>query len=249
MLTREQLLWFSRKNSAPLATQERDYLQALFLSQLFSKKIALIFKGGTALRFVLKSGRFSDDLDFTAMNGDSEKDLKKAVLLFGKIGIEAKLELVQKYAFGKRFKLRFRGPLYTGDPRTAGSINIDVSFRRDYLLEPEWNRVETDYPDVPPFSILMMQPEEILAEKIRALLIRAKSRDLYDVWFLLRKGLKPNFSLINRKLALYSKKFKKTEFRKSMKRIGSAWERDMKRLMLIPPDFPAISREVLRLLQ
>ena len=41
-----------------------------------------------------------------------------------------------------------------------------------------------------------------LAEKIRALLVRGKPRDLYDIW-LLRQGVSPDAALIARKLALY----------------------------------------------
>ncbi len=45
----------------------REYLQHLFLSFLYQEKKSelLLFKGGTALRLVWRSPRFSEDLDFT----------------------------------------------------------------------------------------------------------------------------------------------------------------------------------------
>ncbi|MBI4051308.1 MAG: nucleotidyl transferase AbiEii/AbiGii toxin family protein, partial [Elusimicrobia bacterium] len=44
----------------------REYAQHTFLSFLYKEKAAdfLLFKGGTALRLIFKSPRFSEDLDF-----------------------------------------------------------------------------------------------------------------------------------------------------------------------------------------
>jgi len=46
------------------------------LSELFSSKASekIYFKGGTAIRLLLKSGRFSEDLDFTSTLSASELD-------------------------------------------------------------------------------------------------------------------------------------------------------------------------------
>ena len=44
----------------------REYFQHLFLSQLYrmEKADSLLFKGGTALKIIYGSPRFSEDLDF-----------------------------------------------------------------------------------------------------------------------------------------------------------------------------------------
>ena len=49
----------------------REYFQNLFLNSLYTQKNSekLGFKGGTALRIVFNSPRFSEDLDFTADTG------------------------------------------------------------------------------------------------------------------------------------------------------------------------------------
>jgi len=64
MLTKEQLSVIARENGVPLFTQERDYFQLLFLSRLYSRKVPLVFKGGTCLKFAYSLPRFSEDLDF-----------------------------------------------------------------------------------------------------------------------------------------------------------------------------------------
>lgn len=48
--------------------------------------------------------------------------------------------------------------------------------------------------------------KEILAEKIRALIIRGKGRDLFDIWFLLSKKIEIDRDLVNLKMSLYNKK-------------------------------------------
>lgn len=46
----------------------REYLQHLFLSYFYKRKDSekVLFKGGTALKFIYGSPRFSEDLDFSA---------------------------------------------------------------------------------------------------------------------------------------------------------------------------------------
>ncbi len=52
---------------------------------------------------------------------------------------------------------------------------------------------------------------EILAEKIRALMTRAKGRDLFDTWYLMSKGIEIDLNLINKKMALYDRKITKED--------------------------------------
>ena len=67
MLTRTQIQRLAQRNHIGMQAQERDYLQHLLLMLLYSRSQALIFKGGTALRLVYRGGRYSEDLDFSAV--------------------------------------------------------------------------------------------------------------------------------------------------------------------------------------
>ena len=51
-----------------------------------------------------------------------------------------------------------------------------------------------------------LSKDEILAEKIRAVITRTKGRDLYDIWFLLNRGALMDKDLINKKLEYYDLK-------------------------------------------
>lgn len=56
----------------------REYFQHVFLSELYKlpETEKILFKGGTALRIINGSPRFSEDLDFSVF-GVTERELKK----------------------------------------------------------------------------------------------------------------------------------------------------------------------------
>ncbi len=64
MLTRTQVQRLAQRAGVGMQVQERDYVQHLLLASLYTRSQALIFKGGTALRLVLRGNRYSEDLDF-----------------------------------------------------------------------------------------------------------------------------------------------------------------------------------------
>src|SRR3989338_8358551 len=68
MITRQFITELSTKNQTSEQNIAREYCQHLFLSYLYRNVVAekLLFKGGTALKIVFKSPRFSEDLDFSA---------------------------------------------------------------------------------------------------------------------------------------------------------------------------------------
>lgn len=251
MMTREQLQAFASANGVPLFTQERDYAQALFLFRLYKRGAPLIFKGGTCLKLTRDSPRFSEDLDFTATRElvEVKSALKAAADELNMVGMEAKINQGRARTGGYQCRLKYHGPLYTGEERTAGGVAIDVSFRRDVILRPEWRTIPSPYPDTPPFTAQCMQAQEILTEKVRALSIRAAPRDLYDVWFLLNRGIKPSLRMIDRKLSLHKKRFSIKKFSDSIGRVKLGWKRDLAPLLSSAPRFETVSREVIARLE
>ena len=212
MISKRELKRIAYLNGVPLFTQERDYIQTLFLFRLFSLKKSenLVFKGGTCLKFFYNSNRFSEDLDFTLKKDiEFESLLEKAASELSLVGIEAKIDKKKRMKDGFICRLRYKGPLFTGSPLSIGSIRIDISWRKDLFLKPEWKLLIPNYPDASPFSVLCMRIEEILAEKVRAVTTRRKVRDVYDIWFMKKLNVP----------------FDKKLFLKKMKAIGKEVER------------------------
>lgn len=67
MITKKQAEDLAKYYQIDEFTIVREYLQILFLSYLYKEKQAdkIYFKGGTAIRLLFGSSRFSEDLDFS----------------------------------------------------------------------------------------------------------------------------------------------------------------------------------------
>ena len=117
-------------------------------------------------------------------------------------GAEGELRSVWEGEVGFSFDVSYQGPLYDGRDRSKGKVRLDVSLRG----EPSATRrelVRSEYDDVRPFVVTVLRPEHLLAEKVRALLVRAKPRDFYDVWLMVEQGVNPDADLIGQKLKLH----------------------------------------------
>ena len=91
----------------------REYFQHLFLSHLYRQKDSdhLFFKGGTALRVVWQSPRFSEDLDFTGTNTNIraiESVVEKTLVGVEGEGIHVKIDEAKKTS-GGYFSISGRG--------------------------------------------------------------------------------------------------------------------------------------------
>lgn len=236
MLTRNQLAKIANQSRVSLGTQERDYIQHLFLYLLYTKTQEFIFKGGTALRVAYGFNRFSEDLDFNSHLASQKvrKVISETIRELVGFGVRGELRRIKVFREnGERAltgDLSFEGPLFVGKPESKGKVRVDVSLRGE---DAKTKRVvvPSKYDDVPQFVLNVLSIDEIFAEKIRALLIRGKPRDLYDTWVLLGGGVKLDYELINKKLALYKKKFDFEEFGAKLDEAKGGWKTDLSPLL------------------
>ena len=232
MLTRAQIQRMAQRNSVGMQVQERDYVQHLLLWLLYSRSQDLIYKGGTALRMVYGGTRYSEDLDF---NGPREVPMlqstwQEVVARLRDFGVVAEMRREWESEVGYSFDVSFQGPLYDGRDRSKGKVRVDVN-RRPEEVAARRELVASEYDDVRPFVVTVLTREHLLAEKIRALLVRGKPRDLYDIWLLLRQEVEPDLSLIERKLALYEMEWNRDELLEALDRVHADWERDLRHLL------------------
>lgn len=195
MLSIENLDEFTNQYQTVPKNVVREYFQHLFLSYLYrlpgSEK--LLFKGGTALRLVFQSPRFSEDLDFTGVNitqveveelftntlADIEKTSISVEIQEGKPTTGGYLGIATFQAYGMKI-----------------DIQIEVSLRRGKDSTGIRTVIQSDY--LPPYSVVHLPKEEIIKGKIQALINRHKPRDFYDYFFL----LSGNYSLVKEKANL-----------------------------------------------
>ena len=171
----------------------REYFQHIFLGELYRLPDAgkILFKGGTALRIIYGSPRFSEDLDFSLI-GVMRKETKLFVEgLFVNVLSEIertgiKVELGDKVGDTRGGYLgiaTFRVPEYP-----PVSVEINVSTRNEKRAVGEVDSIVNDF--VPAYTIIHLPQDELVNEKIfDALVKRKKPRDFYDLYFIMRKGM------------------------------------------------------------
>lgn len=184
----------------------REYVQIKFLDSFFRtvKPKAFFFKGGTALRLLYGSDRFSEDLDFS-VSSKTKHPVDQANLAVAKLKSEIpdiSIKSIKTIA-GESAKISLRG-FSANYPLT---IKLDFSIREN-VLTPRVTAVKTVLPIMGISLVDTISKEEILAEKIRAVVNRKKARDIYDLWYLLHTGTVVTKHMIERKLFYYGEHFK-----------------------------------------
>ena len=201
MIDKKQLAALTRETDLNLYQQEKDYLLKLFLYNYYRKHEDAVFKGGTCIKYLYGLPRFSEDLDFNIKNTpkEFEKQIADTLKRIKEIGIES--HFIKKEIFQDAFtcEIGFRGPLYIED-KTRNKFRIDAGKRTGTIRKPTWEMIASEYPETNPnYLVYAMDEKEILSEKIMALMRRKKGRDLYDTWFLIKKGVEIDWKLMKNK--------------------------------------------------
>jgi hypothetical protein len=187
----------------------REYLQARILGALqrAGAMVPLAFHGGTALRFLYASARYSEDLDFALERADSGYDLRTYLR-----AIRSELE-AEGYAVDLR--INDRRIVHSAWVRFGGlPYELGLSPHRDQILA-----IKLEVDSRPPAGagltttvirrhvVLQLQHHDrasLLAGKLHALLNRpyVKGRDVYDLlWYLGDpEWPEPNLVLLNNAL-------------------------------------------------
>lgn len=225
MITRKELREASRETGLTLYQQEKDYLLKLFLFFYYENFEGAVFKGGTCLRYLFGLNRFSEDLDFNLKTDTTSREfkrqVKKTLKKLEKVGIEYESKRKELFEDAFTCEIRFKGPLYTREKYSKNKIQIDAGERSGIVLEPKWELIGSRYPETSKnFLVLAMDEKELLAEKAISLTERGKGRDLYDVWFLLKKGGGVDKDLIKKKQEVGEITFPgEEEYKRDLKRL------------------------------
>jgi predicted nucleotidyltransferase component of viral defense system len=179
-------------------TIEQDYVLTWVLLAIANSPLRdrLAFKGGTAIKKVYEPDyRFSEDLDFTLLDETTNEGLTTEVealfpWLQREVNIVLDVRRVEVHQTGNpAIYLNYVGPLRGG----LGSRFFKTDFTRDEWLafSPAEAQIQSPYSDSRGRNetLLVYLPEEILAEKLCALLGRSEPRDLYDVHYILTHQL------------------------------------------------------------
>ncbi|MEA3396786.1 MAG: nucleotidyl transferase AbiEii/AbiGii toxin family protein [Chloroflexota bacterium] len=187
----------------------REYLQARILDclQRVGALIPLAFHGGTALRFLYASDRYSEDLDFALERAKPKYDLRAYLRAI-------RTELAAE-GYAVELKVNDRKVVHSAFVRFAGLLyELGLSPHHDQVLAVKIE-VDTNPPAgamlattvVRRYVTLQLQHHDrasLLAGKLHAILQRPylKGRDIYDLlWYLSDPDWPaPNLTLLNNAL-------------------------------------------------
>jgi predicted nucleotidyltransferase component of viral defense system len=187
MISRSQITEFSTNWQTQELSVVREYVQHVLLDILFQIKgvdAKLAFKGGTALRLLRNSPRFSEDLDFTGWVKPYHVGewLKQTAKEASRHGLDFKM-VESNETSGGWFAL-MDTQVYDWPVR----IEWNVSLRASGKAAPHETTLVTS-PLWTSYSLTALATDEMVSEKIQALLRRKESRDFYDLYFLMRARL------------------------------------------------------------
>ncbi len=219
-----------------------EYLQYELLDSLFKQKESekLSFIGGTAIRIVYDSQRFSEDLDFDNFGLSFEKFgalLEKTADDMRIKNFEIELRMVEKMAYHCYIKF----------PEILFQHKLSP-FRDEKILI----RVDTMHKSVDSRPALVTlnrfgiyrkifanPPEIILAQKIIAIFEREKGRDLFDVSYLFSLTNAPDYEYLKKQGGLREDGLKE----KLLKRVG---EFDLKKMAKDVEPFLIVPEQIAR---
>lgn len=257
MILQKEIATISEQLGVSKSVIDKDWMLGHFIAAIFNEpelKETLIFKGGTCLKKCwFEEYRFSEDLDFTSKSQELELTQQhlKFITKYVEDNTEVKTHIVSLKPL--KFKDRLTGyeaiikfwgadhPRNIMPPtpdRWQTKIKIEIILYEEMIFDVSQQKVTHPYSDTLKLetTIPCYKIEEVLAEKLRALIQRSYTapRDYYDIWYLSNNF--PDLDWESIVVAFHKKmRFKNLEFTgieqlinpKSDKALKGAWKNSL----------------------
>lgn len=193
MITQGEISRVAHREGMSDRVIEKDYVLTWLLFGLANSRIAehLAFKGGTALKKIyFPEYRYSEDLDFTVLDG-AEPD----VLLQGleetlnRLAKEQGFQFdvpeaeIERRAGSLTAYVYFVGPLQAR--LSSRKVKVDFTLIEKVIFPVEKKPILSEYSNRIEREIPVYSLEEVVIEKLCAIIGRTEPRDIYDLHFLL----------------------------------------------------------------
>ncbi len=280
MILQKEIIKAAEAIGVSKSTIDKDWVLGHFLAAIYSEpelKESLIFKGGTCLKkCYFPDYRFSEDLDFTSRKKDFKLTKKHVQFICEELKQKAEIlthvESIRPLLFkdehtGYEVIIKFWGadhPRNEAPPpadRWQTKIKIEIILYELMLFKEVEKEISHNYSDsltIEPNLIPCYAIEEVLAEKLRALIQRSYTapRDFYDIWYLQKNY--PNLDFKEIVNAFHHKmKFKNLEFTavsqlindKNDIKLRDSWKNSLAHQIQVAalPDFETVKKELLEL--
>lgn len=205
MILQKEIIQKAKDWKVPADTVDKDYVLGHFLSEFLAYyKEELVFKGGTCLRkCYIENYRFSEDLDFTALDRSfvlNQKTLQTiAKTAEMNSGIQFSVGKIKALLFkdepkGYQVYIKYWGANHSRNQRPLPPhrwhtrIKLEISTDEKIILETATKKIIHPYSDklTAENQSYCYSIAEVVAEKLRALKQRSYTapRDFYDLFHL-----------------------------------------------------------------
>jgi len=181
----------------------REELQILTLKAIYNDKYFnnIAFLGGTALRIIHKINRYSEDLDFSLINGngyDFIKLNKTIVDFFASNNIKVESKPDASKTVHSTF-LKFGDVLQNTGLPVPKTQKLSIKFEVDSNPPAGATTEYLQFSGKHTFRLSVSDLPSMFAGKLHACHCRkyTKGRDFYDLMWYLGKKILPNFNLLN----------------------------------------------------
>ena len=181
----------------------REFLQILILKIIYDRGYfaRIAFEGGTALRIIFDTRRFSEDLDFSLIEMKNWNFSKLTSNLKHEIDLRdlnCEMKLNKSRPVQSIF-IKFPGLLHSLNLSNFPEQKISIKLEID-TSPPAGAKVTTSYVSkIYILNLTHLDLSSMFAKKLHACFFRdyIKGRDFYDLVWYLGKSIKPNFTLLN----------------------------------------------------
>lgn len=139
MMTKRQLAGIARSTGLNLYQQEKDYALKLFLFNYYQRYRGAVFKGGTCIKYLFGTGRFSEDLDFNipADPVAFRTEVARTLRDLARLGMENGFLDEKVFPDAYTCEIWFHGPLWEGGGKTRNRNRFRIDAGKRIGLERE----------------------------------------------------------------------------------------------------------------
>lgn len=162
----------------------REYWEVVFLKELLESGHGdgLVFKGGTALRLVYGSPRFSEDLDFSLQEDTLKGNLD--ALAYNIIAPYPKAEITD--VAEKRWTYLCEIKITEGYLSQPFRVKMEISRRVEGGYQHELRLITS--PTIPLQVLVRVATlEQLYRDKLACVEERTAPKDIFDIWFICQK--------------------------------------------------------------
>jgi len=239
MVSKDEIIRVAKRENLPIGIIEKDFVLTYILKRIYESELKdrLVFKGGTALHKLYLHKRISIDLDFTELKPVKIDELK-AVIEDKEIG--SKVKEINKTNSSLRIVLSYVSVL-----EYKNKIILDISKREKPILKLITRRLKSPYFEE--IEVLTFQLEELIAEKIRAIIQRNRPRDYLDLYYTLnmkKLDLKKAIEVAKEKLKEGGDKLDIGRIFNNLDVVRSLWDHDLRELLVDVPEFDGVVTKI-----